>query len=309
MGTFDSASGTSSLTDSSSGSQAASIDSDSTNNHLASSSCSINEAHRLAQHHAGKAIDYAIECGRLLLDAKKATEHGHWQQWIADNCEFSYRQAARYMKAARVTLTSHLTSDEKLQLGREIWGKTQHQEDSPWAWAKSQIEGPFNEWDAEYPFMALSKLMRQAGIDGNAFLLFRLSNEAGTSFLRLLPSGLLSHTINKLTPHTQGKATYPCELTGLTPFQSAAFLHSLPLFAQHVGGSFVSEAVYREEHADWRETIAESETALLDHLEYRDGVLEEWEERGKLDEHSLDAAYQSLGSALPSFFWEGARDD
>ena len=52
-----------------------------------------NEAHDLA----GQAIERAIECGRLLTEAKAALPHGEFGTWLADNCGFSDRTARRYM--------------------------------------------------------------------------------------------------------------------------------------------------------------------------------------------------------------------
>ena len=89
---------------------------------------SINEAHRLAKASAETAVEYAIRCGQLLTGRKKQIPHGDWQAWVAENCEFSERQSQRYIKAAKTTLASDLTSDEKLLLGREIWEHTKRRE-------------------------------------------------------------------------------------------------------------------------------------------------------------------------------------
>ena len=70
----------------------------------------INEAHRLAQESAGAAVDYAIRCGRLLVEKKKSVPHGEWIPWIEEHCEFSHNRASRYMKAANIALAQHLTS-------------------------------------------------------------------------------------------------------------------------------------------------------------------------------------------------------
>ena len=82
----------------------------------------INEEHKLAKQFADTAIDHAIRCGQLLVEVKETVPHGEWIPWVSSNCEFSERQSQRYMKAAKTTLASELTSDEKLLLGRDIWG-------------------------------------------------------------------------------------------------------------------------------------------------------------------------------------------
>lgn len=60
----------------------------------------INRLHALATDHAGKAIDYAKQAGRLLLDVKAGLPHGAFLPWLADNVAVSERQAQRYMRAA-----------------------------------------------------------------------------------------------------------------------------------------------------------------------------------------------------------------
>jgi len=61
----------------------------------------INEAHRLTQEHLGKTILFAIEAGRLLIEAKAATPHGRWLPWLRENITFSERTAQAYMTVHR----------------------------------------------------------------------------------------------------------------------------------------------------------------------------------------------------------------
>lgn len=60
----------------------------------------INEAHGRAVEHAGKALDHALECGRMLLEAKRAIPHGGWLPWLRENVSFSERTAQAYMRLA-----------------------------------------------------------------------------------------------------------------------------------------------------------------------------------------------------------------
>jgi hypothetical protein len=61
----------------------------------------INEAHELAMQHAGTALDCAITCGQLLLEAKATIPHGHWLPWLRANVAFSERSVQGYMRVAR----------------------------------------------------------------------------------------------------------------------------------------------------------------------------------------------------------------
>ena len=104
----------------------------------------INKEHRLARESAENAVDHAIRCGQLLFEKKKTVPHGEWMSWIDNNCEFSERQARRYMFAAKRTLASNLTYEEKLALGRDIWGHTNHRAqgtgENEWYTPKEYVE-------------------------------------------------------------------------------------------------------------------------------------------------------------------------
>jgi len=81
-----------------------------------------------AEHHAavvaaGTAIEHAIACGQLLIEAKAQVQHGEWLPWLEANCELSARQAQKYMRlasegpdllAANTPSKADLTIDEAL---------------------------------------------------------------------------------------------------------------------------------------------------------------------------------------------------
>ncbi len=60
----------------------------------------INEAHTVALGSARTAIEHAIECGRLLIEAKDQVEHGEWRKWVETNTTVSHRTAQLWMRYA-----------------------------------------------------------------------------------------------------------------------------------------------------------------------------------------------------------------
>jgi hypothetical protein len=60
----------------------------------------INEAHRLAMEHAGRAIEHVIVCGKMLLEAKAKLPHGKWLPWLRNNVTFG-DAAQGYMRIAQ----------------------------------------------------------------------------------------------------------------------------------------------------------------------------------------------------------------
>lgn len=61
----------------------------------------INKACELAHDKADEAINYAMQAGKLLLEAKGALPHGDWMPWLEANVWVSPRQAQRYMQIAQ----------------------------------------------------------------------------------------------------------------------------------------------------------------------------------------------------------------
>jgi len=60
----------------------------------------IESAHRATVGAARTAIEHAIECGRLLAEAKALMRHGEWLSWVRGNLTFGVRQAQKYMRLA-----------------------------------------------------------------------------------------------------------------------------------------------------------------------------------------------------------------
>lgn len=60
-----------------------------------------NAAHKAAEQAARSAVVHARDCGTTLLAAKAKLKHGEFGAWVRENCQFSERQAQRYMLIAQ----------------------------------------------------------------------------------------------------------------------------------------------------------------------------------------------------------------
>jgi Protein of unknown function (DUF3102) len=56
--------------------------------------------HRAFVDAATNAMERAVRCGQLLLQAKARVDHGDWLDWIDDHLSFGARQAQKYMSYA-----------------------------------------------------------------------------------------------------------------------------------------------------------------------------------------------------------------
>ena len=77
----------------------------------------IRAAHAAAQAGARRALEDAVRCGELLLEAKRAVGHGRWLPWLAENTGIGARQAQNYMRVAQhrdVVLGSNTQSTSHL---------------------------------------------------------------------------------------------------------------------------------------------------------------------------------------------------
>jgi hypothetical protein len=87
---------------------------------LADLAGAIEAEHQAAHGAARAALDHALECGRLLLEAKAQLPHGSWLDWLERNTSVSARQSQRYMRLAaarfegRSDVASHLTIEGAL---------------------------------------------------------------------------------------------------------------------------------------------------------------------------------------------------
>ena len=61
----------------------------------------INMRVKAAEDRAKKAVEYVIDAGILLNEAKALVAHGEWEQWLAANCTVAPRTARAYMMLAK----------------------------------------------------------------------------------------------------------------------------------------------------------------------------------------------------------------
>ncbi|MGN7126316.1 DUF3102 domain-containing protein [Methylorubrum thiocyanatum] len=61
----------------------------------------INAAHAGVEAAKREGARYAVECGRLLAQAKETVPHGGWDAWLRQNTALSPRTAQLYMRIAR----------------------------------------------------------------------------------------------------------------------------------------------------------------------------------------------------------------
>jgi hypothetical protein len=61
----------------------------------------IDREHRAAHQAARTALEHALECGRLLIEAKAAVPHGDWLPWLEEHTTVGARQAQNYMRLTR----------------------------------------------------------------------------------------------------------------------------------------------------------------------------------------------------------------
>src|SRR5438128_1127159 len=62
----------------------------------------INRSHAKAVEATQTSIQYAIECGEMLIDVRDNCPYGKWEPWIAEHCPDISKETARlYMRLAK----------------------------------------------------------------------------------------------------------------------------------------------------------------------------------------------------------------
>ena len=86
----------------------------------------IRSAHADCEASLQAGLNYALECGRYLIEAKSKVPYGEWIAWVRTECEMSEKLAQRYMRVATHwpkiaddadgTRVSHLSFRQALEL-------------------------------------------------------------------------------------------------------------------------------------------------------------------------------------------------
>ena len=67
---------------------------------LVSLAVEIREEHEACEHDAQSAVERAINCGRMLIEAKGKAGHGNWLPWLKQNFPGHINTASNYMRMA-----------------------------------------------------------------------------------------------------------------------------------------------------------------------------------------------------------------
>lgn len=83
---------------------------------LVSLAVEIREEHEACEHDAQSAVERAINCGRMLIEAKEKAGHGNWLPWLKQNFPADARTAQNYMRlaSANTQRVSHLPMRDAL---------------------------------------------------------------------------------------------------------------------------------------------------------------------------------------------------
>jgi hypothetical protein len=68
---------------------------------LADLATQLNSEHQQVKDCLMKGALHAVKAGQLLWEAKRKAGHGHWLEWVDENCKFSRSTAELYMRLAR----------------------------------------------------------------------------------------------------------------------------------------------------------------------------------------------------------------
>jgi hypothetical protein len=187
----------------------------------------IEAAHQAARGAARIALDQALRCGELLLEAKALVGHGHWLAWLHAHTTVTPRQSQKYMRLAehRAALeqcepSSHLTLSGALAALAAPTAPSAPASDATWedlwAWAELQATGPFNHWDFEQDWRwRHQKFLHHLGIPAATAFCLTASDEYHLPVLRLAPADELDTALRLVADYITGTASAP-PLTGLS---------------------------------------------------------------------------------------------
>jgi hypothetical protein len=107
----------------------------------------INAEHEAVQAAVKESVRHALECGKLLSEAKATVAHGGWNAWLVSNCRFSARTAQLYMKLAEHAASDPAKAQRVADLSlREAARQMSKHRLSPLT--KAELEDMLDAWDA-----------------------------------------------------------------------------------------------------------------------------------------------------------------
>jgi hypothetical protein len=106
----------------------------------------INQEHKACIQAVGKALEHAMRCGDLLIQAKGECKHGGWQPWVEEHFDGNARTARSYMQLAdnRDVLESKRRDSAVLSIDGALKMLAAPQEDEPELDAEALIESARN---------------------------------------------------------------------------------------------------------------------------------------------------------------------
>jgi Protein of unknown function (DUF3102) len=267
-------------------------------NRLAALAVEIEAAHQAAYGAARTALEHAAECGRLLLEAKAAVEHGGWLPWLRQNTTVGPRQAQRDMRVAsrwgelegKCVSETHLTLTEAVAL---LAGQ-KDEEPEPgswgwaWEWAEAQLEGPFNAFDfadrKQLRWLTM-KLLHKVGLPPTVDMALGMGAEYDLPLLRAAPDDELIAGLRLMAGVVKGDAGPAMDVQGTDLLEAWV---TLKMTAQRIFVLLWDEVERREKRDD--DTLEREAKVVLARLEeilqQRQATLDELKQRHATGEPS-----------------------
>lgn len=214
----------------------------------------INTEHEACLASANDALDHAIACGELLIQAKEQCHHGSWQRWLADNFTGSERTARLYVQLwhKRAAIESKRQRDTVLSIGearRLITETAPAETDLDGLFPPelkvvidSALNGPFcpDDFDDRPDVHWLrTKIGHQVKLPASVAWALNAEIETDPPLLRVVPEGELVEAIRILAPYLKHKVGF--DFKQVTQYHPTV----LRCLMERMAGTLLAELQYR----------------------------------------------------------------
>jgi hypothetical protein len=210
----------------------------------------INAEHAACMTAAGAALDHAIRCGELLIEAKESLPHGSWQSWLEEHFDSSARTARAYMRIAsrKEAIDSKRQATASLTLENALHYIAKPEKGEPRsldAIIDQMLNGPFVAADITRCLEDNSlqwveiKISHQARLRGLVSVALTTDLESDPPLLRCVSDDELYDALITIAPFASGAV--PFATSGLTRSQGV----HLDLITMRMAGALCLELEYR----------------------------------------------------------------
>ena len=205
----------------------------------------INAEHKACLDSANDALDHAMRCGELLIEAKQQCHHGEWSLWLADSFTGSDSTARAYMRIGRnreaIEAKRQATADLTLERALQYIAPRREAAPNVEKLIDDALNGPlcFRDFRGDWLRWLTTKIVHQLKLPAVAGFALTTDIETDPPMVRVVSDDELLEALQILAPYATSKAAL--STINLTPKDCGV----LSVVLAYMVGALLNEVQHR----------------------------------------------------------------